>query len=133
MSREPESSFSSDQRELFYYETLSEIRSERGSMMLHEPLWTLNGRYPNSTVQDREALAESTLLRLLDEGLIVVIRSGTQALDPAEAQSLIRGHAWRTVPVAREFDLVITPSGEAALDRVPDDTWDRVFPDRREA
>jgi hypothetical protein len=129
VSDEPTGRFTDDERELFYYETLSEVRVD--DVMLHEPLWTLNGRYPTAPGSAREELAESTLLKLLDGGFIAVFRPGSQEpLSRDEARAVVAGSSWRTVPVSAVFDLVITPEGKLAHDRVPESTWDRVLPDR---
>jgi hypothetical protein len=118
-----------DACEAFYYETLNDARFD--PPMLHEPLWTLNGRYPAATQRDRERLAENTLLTLLDRGLIQLYEfGGAVPIGQERARSLILGDAWRTLAVAAVLEIRTTPEGDRAHDLVRDQTWDRMLPDR---
>lgn len=114
--------FSDAERRSFYLETLGDAHDE--GPMLHEPYWWANTRFPDRSVEARLELAATTLLSLLDDGLIELFPlNSEQPLDPGTARELILSDTWRTIPVAEIYEFATTTHGAAAADAVPKDVW----------
>jgi hypothetical protein len=86
-------------------DTLDELNGD--DVGLWEPLWTLNGWYPDEDKRSREAVAEKALRELYEAGLIALYRipwatpdEGAKVPVPgSEVDSELRASWWREVPL----------------------------------
>jgi hypothetical protein len=71
--------------------------------------WSANGMFPDKSMSERLSLSERVMRKLLDEGLVDLVRSGEDAIPPGE---------WNDIP--RQF---------LHMGSAPGKRRDNVFPD----
>jgi hypothetical protein len=116
---------SESDRESYYLEVLGDAHDEEP--YLYVPLFWARSRFPQLPEGDRVLLAESTLLRLIDGGLIHIFNSGSDIpLNGSRAREVVLRRGWADAP-GPEYSFATTPLGASVANDIPQEVWDRLY------